>query len=113
MRPVSSLRVFPPSSISTVFVLNIDCPFTPRARCRRDSSGRQSGLRSVRGVRQPHERPAELRDWTYAKRPASGPLLKILLTKAELGDQVGVARLVLAAEVIQQRAALVDHHQQA
>src|SRR3954449_7373316 len=34
-----------------------------------------------------------------------------LLAKAKLGDEAGVAVLVLAAEIIQQRAALVDQHQ--
>ena len=36
-----------------------------------------------------------------------------LFPKAELGDQVGVALRVFAAEIIEQRTALVDHHQQA
>src|SRR5689334_12851166 len=40
-----------------------------------------------------------------------GPLR--LLTRAELRDEIGVTRLVLAAEVIEQRPALVDHHQKA
>src|SRR5689334_13437629 len=36
-----------------------------------------------------------------------------LLAKAELRDEIGVARLVLAAQIIQQRTALVDEHQEA
>src|SRR5438552_2804212 len=55
--------------------------------------------------------PRRMRDFKYDKRPPEGPLL--LLPKAELGDQAGVALLVLAAEIIEQRTALVDHHQQA
>src|SRR6478672_10910438 len=52
-----------------------------------------------------------MRDFTYDKRPETGRLG--LFPKAELGDQAGVALLVLAAEVIEQRTALVDHHQKA
>src|SRR4029079_16381784 len=40
-----------------------------------------------------------------------GPLQ--LLAKSELRDEIGVARLVVAAEIIQQRAALVDEPQEA
>jgi hypothetical protein len=36
-----------------------------------------------------------------------------LFAKAELADEAGVAVLILAAEVIEQRTALVDQHQQA
>ena len=46
------------------------------------------------------------------RRAPEGPL-QALLTKSELGDQVGVALLVLRFEIIEQAAALVDHHQQA
>ena len=36
-----------------------------------------------------------------------------LLAKTELRDQIGVALVIFALEKIEQRAALVDHHQQA
>src|SRR5690349_10811528 len=56
-------------------------------------------------------RPAELRDFRYAKRPAWGR--SSLLPETQLPDQVEITLLVLAAEIIQQRAALVDQHQKA
>src|SRR5438046_450964 len=42
-------------------------------------------------------------DWAASK----------LLTKTQFCDQVGVARLVLLTEIVEERAALVDQHQQA
>src|SRR6185369_10595327 len=72
-RPDSSLRVFPPHSISTVFVLNIFVPSTRSPYCERDSLSGNSVPRAVRGAFWPRLRPAELRDFKYAKRPALGP----------------------------------------
>src|SRR4051812_11691742 len=110
-RPVSSLRVFPPHSISTVFVLNIVFPSVPAAGCRPVQQLQASRPAAVRGAMWPHGRPAELRDRTYAKRPASGPL-QWLLPEAELGDEAGIALFVLAAQIVEQRATLVDEHQE-
>src|SRR3546814_9654625 len=41
------------------------------------------------------------------------PSIGGLLAQAQLGDEVGVARPILLLQVIQQRTALVDQHQQA
>src|SRR6185295_19912421 len=45
-----------------------------------------------------------------AKGAARAPLR--LFPEAELGDEIGVPSLVFAAQIIEQRTALVDHHQQ-
>ena len=57
-------------------------------------------------------RPAELRGVRKGKGAAMGALVK-LFAEAELGDQVAVAGNVFALEIIKQRTALVDHHEQA
>ena len=44
--------------------------------------------------------------------PRSGRSASYFL-KAELGDQVEVTLLILATEIVEERAALVDQHQQA
>ena len=58
----------------------------------------------------PHERPTEMRDFQNVSGPGMGPLSE-LLAEAELRDQVRVTLCVLATEIIEERAALVDHHE--
>src|SRR3546814_3047294 len=45
--------------------------------------------------------------------PNFGAALVILFPKPELGDEVGVAAFILFAQIVEQTATLVDHHQQA
>ena len=55
-------------------------------------------------------RPAELRGVRKGKGAAVGALVK-LFAEAELGDQVAIAGDVLPLEIVEQRTALVDHHE--
>ena len=87
--------------------------FIPRGRMPAgDSSGRRAGPRAVRGLDLPLRPSAELRMAPICEAAPRGRRLR-LLAKTELRDEIGVALRILAAEVIEQRAALVDHHQQA
>ena len=72
----------------------------------------QSGPSAVGAFVLPHERPTEMRDFQNVSGPGMGPLSE-LLAEAELRDQVRVTLRVLATEIIEERAALVDHHEQA
>src|ERR1044071_1149444 len=45
--------------------------------------------------------------------PEEGRSSVLLLAEAELRDEAGVAALVLATEIVEERAALVDQHQKA
>src|SRR6185369_7547088 len=108
-RPVSSLRVFPPHSISTVFVLNIFVP-SPGALLRRGHLVRAFRLARFGALMGPTA-PRRIAGLQISETAHDGPLP--LLAKAELRNEIGVARLVLAPEIIQQGAALVDQHQDA
>ena len=57
--------------------------------------------------------PGLRRDDAIRKRPAEAGRTITSLAQAELGDEAGVARLVLLLEIVEQRATLVDHHQEA
>src|SRR5690606_24274908 len=59
------------------------------------------------------DRPRPGRGARYAIGPPKRAERSTLLAKAELRDERAIACLVLALEIIEQRAALVDQHQQA
>src|SRR6185369_16792098 len=59
-RPVSSLKVYPPHSISTVFVLNILFP-SPAGRMPAGQLGQANRPAAVRGLETPLRPTAELR----------------------------------------------------
>lgn len=56
--------------------------------------------------------PEHVRGVAKRKRPAEAGRTIALLTKAKLGDERLIASCVLLFQIVEQRAALVDHHQQ-
>ena len=56
--------------------------------------------------------PGLCRDIAKRKRPAEAGRMIGSLAKTELRDECGVALVIFLADVIQQGAALVDHHQE-
>jgi hypothetical protein len=104
--------------------LNICFP-SPDGQMRAGAAVTSFRLVVGRGVFWAPGRPAELRDFAllfpgegrgpdwilaFAGMILRGHTAARSLPEAELGDQVGVPFVVLAPQIIEQRAALVDHH---
>jgi len=64
------------------------------------------------GAAVPDWTPGHVRGAAKRKRPAEAGRTIALLAQAELGDEGLIAGCVLLFQIVEQRAALVDHHQE-